>query len=69
MNNDEAKKPTTYSTEEVASLFKIDQYTVRRWVDEGKIRAYKVGRRWIFKEEDVLKILNKRVSSQNEKEI
>lgn len=60
MNNNNNNVPVTYSTEQVASLFKCDEHTVRRWVDEGKIRAYKVGRRWIYKEEDVLEFLNKK---------
>lgn len=64
MNNDNKitepeRAMVTYKTEQVAELFKVDEYTVRRWVDEGKLKAYKVGRRWIYKQEDVFDLMEK----------
>jgi excisionase family DNA binding protein len=33
-----------YSTSEVARVFQISRVTVFRWVQEGNIKAYKVGK-------------------------
>ncbi len=33
-----------YSTSEVASLFRINRVTVYRWIKEGKIKAYSIGK-------------------------
>lgn len=42
------------SVEEVAGFFEVDPSTVRRWGREGKFSARKVGRRWLFKSQEVL---------------
>jgi excisionase family DNA binding protein len=36
---------TTLSTSEVASIFEVHPSTVRRWSEEGKIQAERVGTR------------------------
>ncbi|RJP56392.1 MAG: DNA-binding protein [Deltaproteobacteria bacterium] len=33
-----------YSTSEVADLFGINRVTIYRWVKEGKVKAYKIGK-------------------------
>jgi excisionase family DNA binding protein len=33
-----------YSTSEVARLFKVNRVTIYRWVKEGKIKAYEIGK-------------------------
>ncbi|MGZ6293091.1 MAG: helix-turn-helix domain-containing protein, partial [Syntrophales bacterium] len=33
-----------YSTSEVARLFEINRVTIYRWVQEGVVKAYKVGK-------------------------
>jgi excisionase family DNA binding protein len=35
---------TLYSTSEVARLFEINRVTIYRWVQEGVVKAYKVGK-------------------------
>ena len=42
-----------FTTEEVAKILKIDPETVRRFVNEEKIIAFKVGREWRIKEGDL----------------
>ena len=32
--------------EEVSSLLRVSVYTVRRWIKEGRLPAYKIGRGW-----------------------
>ena len=33
-----------YSTSEVANLFQISRVTVFRWVQDGNVKAYKIGK-------------------------
>jgi excisionase family DNA binding protein len=36
--------------EEVSELLRVSVYTVRRWIKEGSLPAYKVGRGWRISE-------------------
>jgi len=39
--------PQSFLTpQEVSSLLRVSVYTVRRWIKEGSLPAYKVGRGW-----------------------
>jgi excisionase family DNA binding protein len=39
--------------QEVSSLLRVSVYTVRRWIKEGTLPAYKVGRGWRIKDTDL----------------
>jgi len=39
--------------QEVSSLLQISVYTVRRWIKQGELPAYKVGRLWRIKNSDL----------------
>lgn len=39
--------------QEVSDLLRVSVYTVRRWIKEGNLPAYKVGRGWRIKESDL----------------
>jgi PTS system nitrogen regulatory IIA component len=39
--------------EEVSELLRVSVYTVRRWIKEGDLPAYKVGRGWRISESDL----------------
>lgn len=39
--------------QEVSDLLRVSVYTVRRWIKEGKLPAYKVGRGWRIREADL----------------
>ncbi len=39
--------------QEVADLLRVSVYTVRRWIKEGDLPAYKVGRGWRISEPDL----------------
>jgi len=43
---------------EVSSLLQVSVYTVRRWIKEGELPAYKVGRLWRIDKRDLNKWLN-----------
>lgn len=46
-----------YTAAELAKMFRMTARTsvekVNQWAAAGKIRAYKVGRQWLFAEKDV----------------
>jgi excisionase family DNA binding protein len=54
-------KQGTYPTEqqpfltpqEVSGLLRVSVYTVRRWIKEGHLPAYKVGRGWRISESEI----------------
>lgn len=39
--------------QEVSDLLRVSVYTVRRWIKEGQLPAYKVGRGWRVSERDL----------------
>jgi excisionase family DNA binding protein len=39
--------------QEVSDLLRVSVYTVRRWIKEGHLPAYKVGRGWRISEPDI----------------
>ncbi|MBN1659165.1 MAG: helix-turn-helix domain-containing protein [Anaerolineae bacterium] len=39
--------------QEVSVLLRVSVYTVRRWIKEGTLPAYKVGRGWRIHESDI----------------
>jgi len=39
--------------QEVAKILRVSVYTVRRWIKEGDLPAYKVGRSWRIEEEEL----------------
>lgn len=46
--------------EEVASLLRAAPRTVQLWAESGKLKAFKLGRGWRFRQEDVKDFLEDR---------
>lgn len=46
--------------QEVSDLLRVSVYTVRRWIKEGDLPAYKVGRLWRIRKVDLDKWLSQR---------
>lgn len=44
---------STYTVDEVAKALKLNPYTVRRLVREGKIPAFKIGGQWRFRKDEI----------------
>jgi excisionase family DNA binding protein len=44
------EQPPFLTPQEVSDLLRVSVYTVRRWIKEGDLPAYKVGRGWRIKE-------------------
>jgi excisionase family DNA binding protein len=50
---------TLLTVEEVVLRLKIDDYTVRKWLGEGKIKGAKIGGKlWRVKESDLEEFIN-----------
>ncbi len=48
-----------YTTEEVSNILKIDVETTRKFIQQQRIKAYKVGREWRVKGEDLRDFINR----------
>lgn len=46
-------KDKYYSIEEVAMMLKVVYLTVYRWIQTGKLTAYKAGKQYRIKQEDL----------------
>lgn len=42
-----------YTPRQVASLLGLSRLTIYKWIDEGKLKAYKVNQRWMIEQRDV----------------
>ncbi len=47
------KDDAVFSTKEVAEKFKVTYLTVFRWIKAGKLKAFKVGKQYRVKQEDL----------------
>ena len=45
------------TAEEAADYFNVDRVTIYRWVDDGLLKAYRLGRNWRFLQEDLDRFL------------
>lgn len=49
-----------YSIEEVAKLLKVVYLTVYRWIQSGKLTAYKAGKQYRIKKDDLDRFITKK---------
>ncbi len=54
---------TFLTVAEVAEMLKLNQQTVRNWIDQGSLPALRVGRRVRIKQSDLQRILDESYSS------
>jgi len=47
-----------YTVKELCQLLKRDKSTIYKWIREGKLKAIKVGGKYLIPEEEVKKILS-----------
>ncbi len=50
---DPAERRSFLTPQEVSDLLRVSVYTVRRWIKQGILPAYKVGRGWRIQESDL----------------
>ncbi|MGO0059758.1 helix-turn-helix domain-containing protein [Brevibacillus fluminis] len=53
-----------YTPRQVASLLGLSQLTIYKWIDEGKLKAYKVNQRWMIEQKDVENLVYGKGGSQ-----
>ncbi len=51
---------TYYSTKRMAKILEVKTITIRRWIQSGKLIAYKIGKELRIKKSDLDKFLNER---------
>lgn len=47
-----------YTAKEIADILKLNERTVRNWINDGKIKAVKLNSEWRVSEEELNKIKN-----------
>lgn len=55
----------TYDLIECADLLKVDRNTILKIAATGELPGAKIGRAWVFLEDDVLSFLRKKVQEQS----
>lgn len=53
------KQDQYYSIEEVAKMLKVVYLTVYRWIQDGKLTAYKFGKQYRIEEKDYIEFKRK----------
>ena len=53
----EKTSPRVYTPAEVADILSITEYTVIKWLREGKLKGIKIGRLWRITEDGLNKFL------------
>ena len=59
MTNTSPRLPELLTIDEVAERLKVSTKTVRRWIERGELRIYRLGGQIRVSEEDLLAFLNK----------
>ena len=52
-SRDSSEHLSFLTPQEVSDILRVSVYTVRRWIKEGELPAYKVGRGWRISESDL----------------
>lgn len=42
-----------YTIEEVSSILKVHHSTIRRAIKDNRLKAFKIGTKWLIKKEDI----------------
>lgn len=49
-----------YTIEDITDLFKVTRRSVYKWIDAGKLSAFKVGKEWRITEESLQEFITNR---------
>jgi excisionase family DNA binding protein len=52
--------------EEVASILKVSKYTVKRWIDKGKLEGVQAGIQWRVRPEALRQYITSQTKQQEE---
>lgn len=53
---------TLLTVQEAAEKLKVNEFALRKWIREGKIKAAKIGRFWRIKEDDLEEFVKERMN-------
>lgn len=56
----ERQDPRVYTPEEVAEILQITEYTVLKWLRQGKLKGFRAGRLWRISEDHLNEFMNGR---------
>lgn len=45
-----------YTVKEMAEVYRVSMYTIRKWAREGKIESVRIGKRWLFKDATIANV-------------
>ncbi|WKZ30399.1 MAG: helix-turn-helix domain-containing protein [Candidatus Dojkabacteria bacterium] len=48
-----------YTIEEVAEMLKVVYMTIYRWIKQGKLKAFRVGKKYMIKKSDIEALIEK----------
>ena len=48
----------TYTVNEAETILKVKNKTIRSYIKDGKLKASKIGKRWVIRHEDIEKFIN-----------
>lgn len=51
--SEDGGKPKYYTTKSVAELFECHENTILKWIKDGKLPAFRIGRGWRIKQSDL----------------
>lgn len=66
-NKSMAAKPQIYDAQKLARFFGVSRKTIWKWCETGKLPAFKIGREWKIRVEDLQKLITRKVRSQENK--
>lgn len=58
--NEQPQDPEYLKVEEVATLLRVHVRTVRDWIQRGEIEAYKIGKEWRIRRDDLERAMQAR---------
>lgn len=50
---DKPLKADFYTIDEVADIFKVHASTIRRAIKDSRLKAVKIGRKWLLRKDDI----------------
>lgn len=53
----------TYSVKELTTILKVSEHTIRKYINQGRLKASKVGSAHIVNQNDLLKFLKANTSN------
>lgn len=42
-----------YTIDEISEILKVHHTTIRRAIKEGRLKAFRIGKKWLIKKEDI----------------